>query len=96
MRIYISGPISNTNDYMERFEKAQKLLEKRGHTVVNPALINSNLPKDTTYDEYMFMSFNLLDLCKGIYLLKGYENSSGALEELEHARLKRLFVYMEY
>lgn len=96
MKVYISGPITGTNDYIERFEKAQEVLEKRGHTVINPALVNSNLPEDTTYDEYMKMSFCMLDMCDAIYLLKGYENSRGASKELKRARLKKKFVYLEY
>lgn len=44
MKVYISGPITRTSDYMERFNEAQKYLESKGYSVVNPALVNSNLP----------------------------------------------------
>lgn len=86
MKVYISGPISGTTDYMERFAKAQTCLESRGFTVVNPALVNSNLPEDTTYDEYMKMSFCMLDMCDTIFMLKNYTDSNGALLELERAK----------
>lgn len=85
MKIYISGPITGTNDYMERFAKAQKYLESKGFSVVNPALVNSNLPEDTTYEEYMRMSFTMLDMCDHIYMLSGYGKSAGALMELSKA-----------
>ncbi len=49
MKLYISGPITGTDDYMERFAAAQKELEEEGWTVINPALVNSNLPKDTEW-----------------------------------------------
>ena len=95
MRVYISGPITGTTDYMERFSKAQKYLESRGHSVVNPALVNSNLPEDTSYDEYMTMSFCMLDMCDAIYLLKGYENSTGAMREYTRAMRRRYPIYKE-
>lgn len=47
-RIYVSGAITGTDDFMERFAKAQKELEEKGYSVINPALINSNMPKDTS------------------------------------------------
>lgn len=85
MKVYISGPITGTNDYMKRFNNAQKYLESKGYSVVNPALVNSNLPKDTSYDEYMDMSFVMLRMCDAIYMLKGYEYSEGAKVELNVA-----------
>lgn len=95
MRIYVSGQITGTTDYMKRFAKAQKFLESCGHTVINPALVNSNLPPDTTYEEYMQMSLCMLSMCEGIYLLPGYENSPGALRELEYAKQNRIPIYGE-
>lgn len=94
MKVYISGPITGTKDYMERFSKAQKYLESKGCSVINPALVNSNLPKDTTYGEYMTMSLDMLVMCDAIYLLNGYEDSKGALIELNTAkRLGRKILY---
>lgn len=95
MKIYISGPITGTSDYMERFNNAQKRIESRGHSVINPALVNANLPNDTTYDEYMSMSFTMLDMCDAIYLLNGFEKSKGALMEIDIARKKDLLVLTE-
>ena len=39
--IYISGPITGTSDYMERFEKAEKELIENGYSVINPAKVNA-------------------------------------------------------
>ncbi|MCI8371286.1 MAG: DUF4406 domain-containing protein [Lachnospiraceae bacterium] len=88
MKVYISGPITGTNDYMERFGKAQDYLEDNGWSVVNPALVNSNLPKDTSYEEYMKMSFVMLDMCEAVYFLKGWEDSPGASREHTYAQEK--------
>lgn len=84
-RIYISGAITGTDDFMERFAKAQKELESQGYSVINPALVNSNMPKDTSYDEYMKMRLTMLDMCRTIYLLDGWEKSVGANLERAYA-----------
>lgn len=92
MKVYISGPITGTTDYMERFGEAQKELEARGYEVINPALVNSNLPKSTTWYEYMDVSFSLLKMCDAIYLLDGWQNSKGARLEYRFALRKKLQV----
>ena len=87
MKIYISGSITGTDDFMERFSIAQKKLERDCHDVVNPALVNSNLPKSTTYSEYMDMSFCMLKMCDAIYLLDEWKSSRGANLEIIFAML---------
>ena len=84
-RIYISGAITCTDDFMERFAKAQKELEEQGYSVVNPAAVNSMLPEDTNYEEYMSMSFLMLDMCDSIYMLNGWSKSCGANREYGYA-----------
>ena len=86
MKVYISGPMTGTTDYMERFSKAQKYLESLGHSVINPALVTSNLPEDTTQKEYLSLDLTMLRMCDAIYMLNGYENSKGALAELHTAK----------
>ena len=84
--VYISGKITGTTDYMERFEIAEKMLTAKGYSVINPAKVNSNLPEEhMTHEGYMVVSIALLSLCDTIYMLEGYEDSAGAMEELEYA-----------
>ena len=88
MKIYISGAITGTDDYMDRFASAQKELAKQGYIAINPAVINSLLPLDTTHEQYMQMSFCMLDMCDTIYLLNGWEKSMGANQEYGYALAK--------
>lgn len=85
MKIYISGAITGTDDYMDRFADAEEKLKKEGHSVINPAAVNSMMPADTTYEEYMKMSLTMLDMCGAIYMLKGWEKSCGANREYGYA-----------
>lgn len=85
IKIYISGAISGTTDYQERFEEAETELKKMGYSVINPAKINAMLPKDTTWEEYMKMSICMLEMCDYIYMLKNWENSKGACMEMRKA-----------
>lgn len=95
MKIYISGAISNTDDFMERFAKAEKELKEQGYSVVNPAKVNAQLPEDTTYEEYMNMCFCMLDMCDGIYMLKGWGKSCGANREYGYAMDKDMIIMCE-
>ena len=95
MKIYISGAISNTDDYMERFAKAEKELTAKGWSVVNPAKVNAQLPEDTSYEEYMRMSFCMLDMCVAIYMLDGFEKSCGSNRELGYAMEKDMIIMYE-
>lgn len=85
MRIYISGPITGTDDYMERFERAETSLELAGYTVINPAAVNSMLPADTTHEHYMRTSIAMLSMCDAIYMMSGWKNSKGCAEEIQWA-----------
>lgn len=93
-RIYISGSISNTTDYIERFTKAQEKLEKQEYEVVNPAISGTTFPA-FTYEEHMTVDIALLGLCDGIYMLKGWEQSRGANREYGFALGKGMEIMFE-
>lgn len=84
-RVYISGSITGIEDYMENFDKAEKELKSVGFSVVNPAKILSQMPENTEYEEYMDMSMMMLSMCDSIYMLKGWEKSTGANREYGYA-----------
>lgn len=84
-KVYISGAITGTDDYMKRFADAERYLTDNGHEVINPAEINSHLPESTTYEEYMAISFELLKQCNTIFMLDGWRESCGANREYGYA-----------
>ena len=96
MKIYISGAITGTDNYMERFAKAEKELTEKGYSVVNPAKVNAQLPEDTTYEEYMKMCFCMLDMCDAIYMLKTWNKSCCANRELGYAMAKDMIIMYEW
>lgn len=85
MRVYISGPITGTERYMNKFAWAENFWKDRGVYVINPAKTNATLPEETDHDGYMRISIALLAECDTIYMLKGWQNSIGANEERDYA-----------
>ena len=85
MKIYISGPITGVEGYLKRFDLAENALVAAGYEVVNPAKVNRYLPESTTHDQYMEMSFVMLEMCDTVFFLEGWENSKGARMEFEYA-----------
>lgn len=94
-KIYISGKITGTDDYMERFERAERLLTDKGYTVINPAKINSNLPPNTSHEQYMNMSYTMLDMADAIFMMNGWRNSVGACMEHGYAVAKKIRIIEE-
>ena len=49
MKIYISGAITNNPNYKKDFERAEDYLQREypSADIINPALVNSFLPKST-------------------------------------------------
>ena len=81
IKVFISGPISGTADYKERFAEAEEKLKSKGFVVINPVKVTESLPEDTDWSEYMNITAPLLKMCQCIYQLKGWEKSGGAVIE---------------
>ena len=81
MRIYISGAITGTTDYKERFAAAEEKLKAAGYEVVNPAKVTEVLPP-LSWETYMGICVPLLAICDAIYMLNGWRDSRGA--KIEH------------
>lgn len=81
-----------TNNRNRRFHGkipcGRKKLKEEGHVVYNPAHANSYMPEGTTHEEYMKISFTLLEMADTIYMLKGWHQSRGANQEYGYALAK--------
>jgi hypothetical protein len=88
MKIYIAGAITNNPNYMQQFADAEKRLLSDGHAVINPVKNDG-----FSYKEYIDMGLCQLMRCDAIYLLPGWEESSGARLELHYAMTTGITVF---
>lgn len=84
MTLYLSGPITGTHDYKERFAAAQAALEAAGYDVINPVLLPHKDPDD--WEACMRLCISELVWADGVCLLDGWKNSRGAEIEWSVAR----------
>lgn len=94
MKVYISGGITNVENYKEHFDRVEKELKAKGHEVINPTSFDELLPQ-LTYEEYMKLDLCLLDLCEAIYMLKNWKKSFGANREYGYALAKGYLILEE-
>lgn len=79
--IYISGKITGTKDFRERFAAAESKLKLQGWHVINPVKKCSNFAPGTPWETYMRACLRLLSRADAVYLLRGWRNSCGAVIE---------------
>lgn len=90
---YISGPISGTDDYEERFAAAEKFVrEQLVLDPVNPVAETAQIRKRGLLgrEELLKIDLMLLDKCTTIALMPGWEKSCGACMEYGFALRARM------
>lgn len=98
--IYISGKITGTDNYKERFAKAEAELEAKGFVVFNPVRAGKRLekllaPEVPTWIQYMKQAIASMMNADCIYMLKGYRESKGARLELFLAKVLKYEIIYE-
>ena len=83
-KIYISGKITDNENYITEFEAAEKALKIAGYKPINPA--KEQLPDGATWADYMRQDLKLLCDCDGVYMLYDWQRSNGAVLEFTVAR----------
>lgn len=87
MKIYIAGPMTGLAEFNRpAFMFTAAKLTGRGHVALNPAV----LPDGLTQAQYMDICLAMLRCAHAIYLLDGWEASSGARAEKALAEKLRL------
>lgn len=90
MKLFLSGPITGDPGYKRKFQKAAEHYRLRGYTVVSPAV----LPPGLRHEEYLHICKAMVDICDGIALLPGWEESPGARIEETYARKKNKKIFV--
>lgn len=82
-KVYLSGPITGTEDYESRFNAEETRFKYAGYKVVNPVKQCAKLGTGKAHEEYMKYILPFLLECDCIYLMEGWEESEGCkLEKL--------------
>lgn len=111
MRIYLAGPMRGYKLFnFPAFDEAKRKLELQGATVISPADIDRSigihpetlgnwdwqqLPTGYTTEQFIQQDIAAILTCDALYLLKGWQNSKGALAEKAIAEWRGILV-MEY
>lgn len=98
--IYISGKITGTDDYKDRFLKAEQKLRSRGFNVLNPVKAGKWLerylaPEVPTWIQYMKLAIKSMMSADSVYMMKGYKESKGARLELFLAKILQYEIIYE-
>ena len=84
MLIYISGAITNNENYQAEFQKAEQWLMLKGHTPINPARFITNFPK-LTEEQIMKIDYSAIFRIgeDGVYHTGGKVFYSDLMEDLD-------------
>ena len=94
VRVYISGKIRGTDDYLERFANAEIRLKASGLDAINPTKLSAAFPT-LSDEEYIKVDLALLETCTMVYALRGWETSAGARMEIQRAKEAGIAVFYE-
>ena len=81
----------------QSFKEAEDWLSLQGHTVLNPAAyVPIHRPELIPHEAYMKIALAMLDACEAVYMLKGWQQSKGAMMEHDRAEAKgKVIMYEE-
>lgn len=100
MIVYLSGPVTGTTDYKQRFDFCEAQLKRKftyGKCVpeiINPVRTVSTLPSSFDYDDIMGACLKMLEKCDGIVLMPGWRKSIGCNQEYGAAMALHKEVYL--
>lgn len=96
MLVYISGKITNNENYKNDFLKAEQWLKLNDYKALNPSKLIDIFPS-LEYAQLMAIDYKLIELCDAIFMLDGWQKSKGACAELSYAKsLGKKVLYQDY
>lgn len=94
--VYLSGKITDNENYKKDFAAAELFLVQMGYMVLNPVRLGE-LSKNLTYEQYMQICYRLVDIADIIFMVSGWQKSKGANAELSYAKsLGKEVKYQDY
>ena len=94
--VYLSGKITENDNYKQDFACAEIFLSQMGYIVLNPAKVSEELP-DLKYEQYINICYRLVDVADIIFMVSGWQKSKGANAELSYAKsLGKKVMYQDY
>lgn len=94
---YLSGSITNNQNYRRQFFEAEEHLAAQGLKTLNPVKLGLMLELEQevpSWEDYMKLDLIALLQCDAIYMLQGWQSSKGAT--LEHYLAKELGLKIIY
>lgn len=77
--VFIAGPMTGYHNFnRDEFNAEARILEERGFTVLNPAI----LPDGLQHEQYLQITLSMLEQADAVFLLNGWEKSTGATRSL--------------
>ena len=94
--VYLSGKITDNDNYKNDFACAELFLKQIGYIVLNPAELDE-VAEGLTYEQYMQVCYRLVDIADIIFMVSGWQKSKGANAELSYAKsLGKEVKYQDY
>ena len=94
--VYLSGKITDNDNYKTEFSCADLFLSQMGYIVINPAELDE-IAEGLTYEQYMQICYRLVDIADIIFMVSGWQKSKGANAELTYAKsLGKKVMYQDY
>lgn len=94
--VYLSGKITGKEDYKKDFACAEQFLQQMGYIVINPASLDE-ISDGLTYEQYLRVCYQLVDIADIIFMVSGWQKSKGANAELSYAKsLGKEVKYQDY
>ncbi|HDT1354196.1 TPA: DUF4406 domain-containing protein [Citrobacter freundii] len=92
--VFIAGPMTGYHNFnRDEFNAEAGVLEDRGFTILNPAI----LPDGLEHQQYLAITLSMLEQADAVFLLDGWEKSNGAIREFRRAReLGLLFMFQSW